>query len=116
MLCVIGEEDVGLFVCDDVDVIAVVDVVVANQENEFYFWVLQFVSLMSFKINAFDIRTCTCSRYCSGTCRHINRHNIRFFSQIPGRIAGTYGKKDFSIKVAKLKFIFFLSSTLVSRD
>ena len=33
MLCVIGEEDVGLFVCDDVDVIAVVDVVVANQEN-----------------------------------------------------------------------------------
>ena len=49
MLCVIGEEDVGLFVCDDVDVIAVVDVVVANQENEIYFWDLQFLSLMSFK-------------------------------------------------------------------
>ena len=48
MLCVIGEEDVGLFVCDDVDVIAVVDVVVANQENEFYFWALELFLLCLF--------------------------------------------------------------------
>ena len=48
MLCVIGEEDVGLFVCDDVDVIAVVDVVVANQENEFYFWALELCLLCLF--------------------------------------------------------------------
>ena len=39
MLCVlIGEEDVGFVCCDEVDVIGVVDVVVANQENECYFW------------------------------------------------------------------------------
>ena len=48
MLCVIGEEDVGLFVCDDVDVIAVVDVVVANQENEFLFLGSRIVSFVSF--------------------------------------------------------------------
>ena len=48
MLCVIGEEDVGLFVCDDVDVIAVVDVVVANQENEFHFWALELCLLCLF--------------------------------------------------------------------
>ena len=71
MLCVlIGEEDVGFVCCDEVDVIGVVDVVVANQENECYFWVSILIGIFLW------FATLLCKSVCKMSVRKISVRKI----------------------------------------